>query len=1092
MEENELVDTYYDLLASEARQASLIAIAKKDIPSKSWNNLSRTLTKLGKYKGLISWSGTAFEYLMPNINIKKYEGSLLDESCKFMIMSQMKYSSKLGIPWGISEAAFNLKDLNSNYQYKAFGVPWLGLKRGLADEMVVSSYGGVLAITDFPKEVIQNLKVLEKQGALGKYGFYESIDYTPSRLPVGKKSAVVETYMAHHQALILLSINNLINDNILQNRFMDNPEIKAIDILLQEKMPKDMLITKEKKEKTRKIKYVGYDNYIENKYTQIKEFPRKCNILSSEDYLIEIDDRGEGFSKYKDIIVNRYKETANTAQGIFFYLRDLEKNETWKIGYDAENKGKYEVTFSDDKAKYVLSKNEIDTEVSIIAGSIPGTEIRSIKLKNNSEKDVELDVISSFIPVLSRIEDDISHPAFNNLFLKFDISKNGDLLVKRNKRGNIKEMYLATNLFIQSENMKKPEYEIDASKLNGILQNGGDFSNKIGLVTEGTVTFKQKVKLKSLGEETLNLVICVSENREQVLENLEYYRIQENIKSEFNIARAKAEEEERYLSLTKNDLKSFNMILPYILHQNPMKSMYMEKLLYKEYKQSDFWKYGISGDNPIILVEAFGLNDIYVIKEILKVHENLRAKGIQVDVVILDYEKNIYERYVRDQIIQEILNMQIGYLQNVSGGIFLLNKNEIEDEDLFKFKANIIFDASKGSLQEQIKEMEEEYAKKLSEDEEKNPILKLENISIENIQFEKIKPNIDIENLKFYNGHGGFSDDGKEYIIKIKNMQTPPTVWSNVLANEKFGTVVTSNLGGFTYSKNSRLNRISAWANNPLDDVPSEIIYLRDLKYGKAWTLNSNVMQDDEDYYVIMGLGYVKTYHASLGLIQEDEIFVPKNDSIKINMIRFKNTLSEKRKIKLVYYIKPVLGEDETKTSGYINLKFDRENNVLISKNIYGDGISKNVYVSSSEKIKSYTGNNLSFEGEESLKNPDGIYKAGLSMENGLGVPSCIAIEIEVELDSYEDKKIILMLGEEDTEEEVINTLEKYNAEEKVVNANREMREYWNNILRKVQVRTGRQEIDFMLNGWAMYQTIVCRIFARSGYYQSGGAFRLP
>lgn len=322
VEENQITDTYYDLLASESRQASLIAIAKKDIPQKHWNNLSRTLTKLGKYKGLISWSGTSFEYLMPNINIRKYEGSLLDESCKFMVMSQIKYTSRLGIPWGISEAAFNLKDLNANYQYKAFGVPWLGLKRGLADETVVSSYGGILAITDFPKEVLQNLKVLERLGMWGKYGFYESIDFTPSRLPVGRKSQPIETYMAHHQALILLSINNLFNDNILQKRFMQNPEIKAVDILLQERMPSDMLITKEKKEKTKRIKYTGYDNYVENRYTNIDRYLRKCNVLSNEDYLIQINDKGEGLSKYKDILINKYKENlGEPCRYIFLYKR---------------------------------------------------------------------------------------------------------------------------------------------------------------------------------------------------------------------------------------------------------------------------------------------------------------------------------------------------------------------------------------------------------------------------------------------------------------------------------------------------------------------------------------------------------------------------------------------------------------------------------------------------------------------------------------------------------------------------------------------------------------------------------------------------
>ena len=266
IDENKLTNSYYDLLASEARQASLIAIAKKDIPSKHWNYLGRTLTTLGKYKGLISWSGTAFEYLMPNINIPKYEGSLLDESCKFMIKSQIEYSKKLNLPWGISEAAFNLKDLHSNYQYKAFGIPWLGLKRGLADEMVVSSYGGFLAINDVPKEELINLKRLEKEGMYDKFGFYESIDYTPQRVEKGKTSSVVKTYMAHHQGLILLSINNLFNKDILVKRFMKNPEMEAVGILLQETMPETFIITKEKKEKVEKLKYKDYEDYMKNTY----------------------------------------------------------------------------------------------------------------------------------------------------------------------------------------------------------------------------------------------------------------------------------------------------------------------------------------------------------------------------------------------------------------------------------------------------------------------------------------------------------------------------------------------------------------------------------------------------------------------------------------------------------------------------------------------------------------------------------------------------------------------------------------------------------------------------------------------------------
>lgn len=331
---------------------------------------------------------------------------------------------------------------------------------------------------------------------------------------------------------------------------------------------------------------------------------------------------------------------------------------------------------------------------------------------------------------------------------------------------------------------------------------------------------------------------------------------------------------------------------------------------------------------------------------------------------------------------------------------------------------------------------------------------------------------------------------GKEYFIKSNKSKRPPKVWSNVLANEKFGTVITDNMGGFTYSKNSRLNRITAWANTPSFDVPSEIVYMKDLRYPKnVWTLNSNVMPDDNDYYMTFGFGYVKGYHASLDLIQETEIFVPNEESIKINIIRLKNTKEEKRKLKLIYYMKPVLGEDETKTSGYIDLEFDKENNVIFAKDIYGEGLSKNVYVSSSEEILSYTGNDLSFTGSGDISSPEAVYKANLSMENALGTKSCIAVEMEIELEAYEDKKIVLMLGEEEQKDSAYKVLKKYRNIELACKELKDTKDYWNRALRKLQVKTNDDEVDFMLNGWAMYQTMVCRLYSRSAYYQSGGAF---
>ena len=422
IEENKLTDSYYDLLASEARQASLVAIAKKDVPAKHWNYLSRTLTTLGKYKGLISWSGTAFEYLMPNINIPRYEGSLLDESCKFLIMSQMEYAKKLNIPWGISEAAFNLKDLKGNYQYKAFGIPWLGLKRGLADELVVSTYGSVLAISEFPKEEVRNLKRLEQEGMYGKYGFYEAIDFTPERVEKGKTSSVVKTYMAHHQGLILLSINNLFNNNILQKRFMENPDMEAVSILLQETMPEMSIITKEKKEKVEKLKYKDYENYTKTTYNKIDERITRGNVISNENYVVAMNQKGQGVSKYKNYYINRFKLTDDYPQGIFFTIKNIKNKRIWSsnYSYNKAQETKYQISFMPDKDEQEMVNGNIKTKIKTTVASNEPVELRRLILENQGQEEEILEITSYFEPVLSPKEQDYAHPVFNNLFLMLD------------------------------------------------------------------------------------------------------------------------------------------------------------------------------------------------------------------------------------------------------------------------------------------------------------------------------------------------------------------------------------------------------------------------------------------------------------------------------------------------------------------------------------------------------------------------------------------------------------------------------------------------------------------------------------------------
>lgn len=1092
VEENMLTDSYYDLLASEARQTSLVAIAKKDIEQKHWYNLSRTLTVLNKYKGLISWSGTAFEYLMPNINIPKYPGSLLDESCKFLIMSQKEYNKKLKIPWGISESAFNLKDLNNNYQYKAFGIPWLGLKRGLADEIVVAPYASMMAIIDEPIEVLKNLKQLEKLGMYNKYGFYESIDYTPTRLRKNETKAIVKTYMAHHQGLILLSINNLMNNNIVQKRFVQNPEIEAVDILLQERMPENIIITKEEKEKVEKIKYIDYENATQREITKINTKLNNVNVIGNDKYTIIMDQNGNGYSKYNNILINRYKYTDDEEQGIFFFFKNIKTKRIWTSNYMnyLSKADKYVMCFTPDMNKITRQDGNIETITKISVAPTEPVEIRRIELVNHGIEDETIEITSFLEPLISEKEQDYAHRAFNKLFLEYEIIED-TILIRRKSRDKSKlDMFLAVNLYAENEIIGETEFEVDKEKFYGreaiglpkTVESSIPLGRNIGLTTEPIVAIKNTVKIKANEKVAFNLIMCVSESKEKVIELINKFTNSETIKRNIELAKVKVEAESRYLNIKGKEIDLCQKILGYLIFPNPLKRIINKNKKVISAYVSELWKYGISGDLPILLVKVKDISDIEILKQVINVYEYLRVKNINIDLVIVDEEQHSYENYTREGIINIILNKNMGYLQNIRSGIFVLNNLSKEEIQVLEFRANLVLDVSLGKIERQLTDLEEEYIETIKQiGDEKIPQIAEEP--------EQIRKKLEDEQLKYCNEYGGFSLDGKEYNIRINKDNKLPTVWSHVLANEKFGTVVTENMGGYTWYKNSRLNRLTAWANNPTNDIPSEIIYLEDMENKKVWSLGQNPIPDSNDYYITYGFGYANYMHKSNGLIQNASIFVPCKDSAKVHLIRLENIEPRKRKIKLVYYIKPVLGEDETISNTYLNLEYKEGSNLLCLENISNEDFKNVLYVSSSEKINSYTGNKDFFIGNGTIANPDGIHKLDLDRQNSLWRNGILAIEFQVELQALESKEISIVLG---AEESIINCQDnayKYGKISNVKEEYKKVKEYWEDITGKVHVKTPVESMNILLNGWLIYQTISARLLARSGYYQSGGAF---
>ena len=1061
LEENKLSDSYYDLLASEARQASFVAIAKKDVPVEHWYSLSRTLTSLGKYRGLVSWSGTAFEYLMPNINIPSYPGSLLYESLKFSIYCQKEYAKKMKIPFGISESAFNSKDLKGNYQYKACGIPWIGLKRGLADDLVVSSYAGVLTILDNPRDEVENLKKLEEEGMYKKYGFYESIDYTPKRQEKGDKSSVVKTYMAHHQGLILLTINNLFNDNILQTRFMNNPEMKAIDVLLEETIQDVAIVTKDRKEKLPKLEYKDYGNYTIREYNEIDNRLITGNVISNGDYTIAMNQKGEGFSKYKDIYINRFKNTDDYSQGIFFTFKNITSQQIWSTDYskNIDKANGYKIKFMPDSDVQEILEGDLKTNVKTIISYEDTIEIRRITLENKGSKPETIEITSYFEPILSKVEEDYAHPAFNNLFLKSQWDSETESLIfeRKNRSEDDKKVFLATTLSTNSNTIGDIEYEIDKNRFWGrgnlgtpqMVKHSMPFSNQIGLTTEPIVALRKIIKLESNSRMDVDFLLSIGENYNDSISNIKKYKCKEKVDKELEFSKARIETENRYLQINGKDIEIYQKIISYgLFNRRPFISK--EKKYQDKYDQNQLWQYGISGDLPIILVKVRNVNESKIIKDILKAYEYYRNKNMKVEIVIINQEKNSYQKYLKDEIKNQISNSKVGYMKDRKGGIFVLDERKLNHKDieLLELISIVVIDASKGNLENIIRDLEEEYVEKYKSVKLNSQIIK------ENRQedFEKEGINIleDNKNIMYYNGYGGFINQGKEYIINVnKNLRTP-AVWSHVLANRNFGTVITESMGGYSWHKNSRLNRISTWENYSTFDIPSEIIYLKDVENKKTWSLGLNPKPDNQNYNIIYGFGYAKYIHESDGIEQELEVFVPKEDSCKINILRLKNKTLKNKKIKIYYYIKLTMGEDILKNNKFILIEKDKENNMITAKKIYNNSdISDIAYIASSEKIKSYTGDKEAFLGVGKIENPDGINKEKLNEENGLGNQACMAFEIEINIEKNSQKEIILTLGADNNIKECKSIANKYL---KVSNAKEELEnvmKYWKELLRK-------------------------------------------
>lgn len=1043
---NKLSDSYYDFLASEARQASFIAIAKKDIKYKHWINLSRTLTSLNGYKGLISWSGTAFEYTMPNLIMEIPEGSLIDEACKFARRCQIEYANKNNVPWGISESAYSLKDLQGNYQYKAFGIPMLGLKRGLEEELVISPYATILFLEYDVSQVVENLKEIEKYNMRSKYGFYDALDFTRERINVRKKYEPVKTYMAHHQGLILNTINNILNKDILRKRFMKNPEIESIKILLNERMPDTVVLSKEKRNNVSKGKYVSIYDDKETLYLSDEKYDR-YNAISSDYYTNVIDIHGRGYSKLNNIQVNRFRNRIDCDEGIGVYFKNIQTKKIWS-SFESDK-----VIFSQGKEEFIKQEENIETKVKVFLAPDESAEIRQINLKNTGILKETIETYFFLEPLLSNIQDDIAHPAYNNMFLKFNYLADKKILLCSRKI-NDKEIYLGIKI-IANENQEL-EFELEKEKFIGrnsktpkAILDSSKFSSEEIETVEPIIAFRTKVEIEPKKEEKINCILHVSEEKDEIIKYLTEIN-SEKVEIISELAKAKSEEEIKFLEINGEKIENNQKILGHLIEKD------IPREVNTTYKIEEVWKFGISGDNPIILLEIKNIEELYVLEELLETIEFFNVKNIRIDLCVLNNEKMSYETFVKDGINEVIKNHRLEYLRN--NQIFVLNKNELTPKDIETIEtiADIKLFGNIGGIKNNLEEIENNKKEEVQ------------------IQYKEIGTSEKIaeDELEYDNEIGGFTKD--EYILKIEKNNIPPRAWSNIIANPKFGTVTTENSGGYTWIENSRLKRITTWENDAIQDFKSEEIIIKDIDNNEYWDLGNNA--EKNSYQVKYGMGYSKYMQINNALIQENTILVPLEEEIKINHITIKNKDRNKRRLHLYYAINVSMGEERQKNIGKI--KANKKDNFIELENICKSNFKEKIEITSSEKIKSYTNNYQNFFSSK-MSPENGVNKKELKPEGNILIKNEIIVEIPVELGGFERKSVDILLGKD-----LRRYVENYNTEKEL----EKIEQYWKDKTEKIKIKTPSEKINLYMNKWLIYQTITSRLNAKTGFYQSGGA----
>ncbi len=1088
--------SYYDLLASEARLINFVAIAQGQVPQESWFALGRLLTSAGGEPVLLSWSGSMFEYLMPLLVMPTFENTLLDQTYQAAVARQIEYGRQRGIPWGMSESGYHLVDVHLNYQYRAFGVPGLGLKRGLADDLVVAPYATVLALMVAPEAACLNLQRLSAEGLQGKFGFYEAIDYTPSRQRRGESSTVVLSYMAHHQGMSLLSLAYLLLDRPMQKRFESDPRFQATLLLLQERIPRATALFPHTAQlsdiRPASAAAEASIRVFNSANTPLPE----VQLLSNGRYHVMVTNAGGGYSRWKDLAVTRWREdTTCDSWGSFCYLRDESSGEVWSTAYQPTLKAPehYEVIFSEGRAEFRRRDFDFETHTEIVVSPEDDIELRRVRITNRTRTRRTISVTSYAEVVLAVPAADALHPAFSNLFVQTEIdAPHHAILCTRRPRSRTEQTPWMFHLMAaHGADVDAISYETDRSQFIGRGHTaadpqalGGELSGSQGSVLDPIVAIRYAVTLDPDQTIAIDMVSGMGETRDAALALVEKYQDRRLADRVFELAWTHAQVVLRQLNASEADAQLYGRLANSVVYANASLRADASILMQNRRGQSGLWGYAISGDLPIVLLQIGDAANIELVRQLVQAHAYWRLKGLAADLVIWNEDHAGYRQLLQDQIIGLIAAGVEAHFIDRPGGIFVRLAEQISNEDriLFQSVARAIISDSRGTLTEQIN--------RRSLRDVRMPRLQPTRSHRADAQDGSALPRSD---LILHNGLGGFTPDGHEYVITTTAEQVTPAPWVNVLANAHFGTVISDSGQAYTWSENAHEFRLTPWHNDPVSDASGEAFYLRDEESGHFWSPTPLPARGANAYVSRHGFGYSVFEHTEGGIVSELWVYVALDAAVKFSVLKLRNASGRSRRLSATGFVAWVLGDLRPKSAMHVTTEMDADSGALFARNPYNTEFADRIaFFDTDEANRSMTCDRAEFIGRNgSLKNPAAMGRTRLSGKAGAALDPCAAIQVSLDLADGEEREIVFRLGQagrrgNDDARKLVRRMRGSAAAHAALEA---IWQHWNRTLGAVQVETPDPALNVLTNGWLVYQTLACRLWARSGYYQSSGAF---